>query len=152
MAKIIWAPDGEHFQLMKEGSIDKMWNEFNFSTEIREQIRLNRFAKFRLIGDENVVVGELPRPNMPPDEMKSYLTRLTKEYQANIGQGGWFRQPKRHSEAALRAARRPISDYEKVIDEIAVRKYRMHFNQLSEQQQEDCLNDYWKLAAQGASR
>ena len=61
MAKILFAPDGKHFQVMKDGSIDKLWDEFNFSVVIRQQIGLNRFAVFRLVGDEGKTIGELPR-------------------------------------------------------------------------------------------
>ena len=61
MARILFAPDGYHFQVMRKGSIDRLWDEFNFSIDIRQYIALNRFAVFRLIGDSNKVIGELPR-------------------------------------------------------------------------------------------
>lgn len=63
MAKILFAPDGQHFQVMKKGSIDKLWDYFNFNMDIRQQIALNRFAIFRLIGDQGKTIGELPRKN-----------------------------------------------------------------------------------------
>jgi len=63
MARILFAPDGYHFQVMRKGSIDRLWDEFNFSPDIWQQIALNRFAIFRLIGDQGKTIGELPRKN-----------------------------------------------------------------------------------------
>ena len=61
MAKIEWAQDGKTFMPLKKGSIGKLWDYFNFNRDIREQIALNKFAKFRLIGDTGLLIGELPR-------------------------------------------------------------------------------------------
>lgn len=61
MAKIEVAYDGKTFMPMKKGNIEKLWDYFNFNPEIREQIYLNKFAKFRLIGDTGIIIGELPR-------------------------------------------------------------------------------------------
>jgi hypothetical protein len=47
--RIEFAPDGKHFQKYKEGKIEKMWDTFIGSSEIKEQKIFNPFAKFRLI-------------------------------------------------------------------------------------------------------
>lgn len=61
MAEVLFAPDGKHYQIIKKGKMGNMWNYFNFNIEIRKQISLNPFAKFRLIGDTEIIIGELPR-------------------------------------------------------------------------------------------
>ena len=61
MAKILFAPDGQHFQVIKKGNMDKLWDYFNFNVDIKQQIAINVFAIFRLIGEKDKVVGELPR-------------------------------------------------------------------------------------------
>lgn len=61
--KIMWAVDGEHWELLKEGSIGKLWDYFNFDIEIRKMLMYNPFAKFRLYGASGKLIGELPRTN-----------------------------------------------------------------------------------------
>lgn len=61
MAKIEFAPDGIHWQVMETGELGKMWDYFTQNPDIREQIALNPFAKFRLIGESEKVIGILPR-------------------------------------------------------------------------------------------
>jgi len=53
---IEFAPDGKHFQKYKEGSIKKMWDTFIGSSEIKEHLALNPFAKFRL---KNIKTGKI---------------------------------------------------------------------------------------------
>jgi hypothetical protein len=60
-AQVLFAPDGEHFQVIKKGETGRMWDYFNFNHDIRVQIALNPQAKFRLIGESGIVIGELPR-------------------------------------------------------------------------------------------
>jgi len=59
--KIIWAVDGEHWQLLKEGDIGKMWDYFNFNRDIRQMLLMNPQAKFRLLEQNDKLIGELPR-------------------------------------------------------------------------------------------
>lgn len=61
MAKILFAPDGLHYQIIKKGNISRLWDYFNFDKEIRLQIFLNPQARFKLLGDKNRIIGELPR-------------------------------------------------------------------------------------------
>lgn len=60
MSKIEFAPDGEHYQPIKTGSLIKLWDYFVFNTEMRIQLALNPYAKFRLLGNEQNVIGVLP--------------------------------------------------------------------------------------------
>jgi len=59
---VLFAPDGKHFQKLKSGKIEKMWDYFNFNKDVREQMMLNPQAKFRLVNlVTNKMIGELPR-------------------------------------------------------------------------------------------
>ena len=60
-ARVEFAPDGEHYQTIKTGTTPKMWDYFNFNPDIVETRILNRFSKFRLIGETGITIGELPR-------------------------------------------------------------------------------------------
>lgn len=56
---VLFAPDGIHFQKMKSGTVEKMWNYFNFNPDIAMQKSLNPSAKFRLINQtSNKTIGE----------------------------------------------------------------------------------------------
>ena len=59
MAKIEFAPDGKHWQVIKRGKLKKLWDYFISSPDIRQQIALNPYAKFRLWGEEKLI-GSLP--------------------------------------------------------------------------------------------
>jgi len=59
MAEVQYAPDGKHWQKVKKGNIMKMWNFFTQDAEIRKNLILNPFAKFRLIGDTGKTIGVL---------------------------------------------------------------------------------------------
>lgn len=57
-----FAPDGKHFQGVKKGKIDKMWDYFNTDPYIRNQLALNPQAKIRLRNmNTNKIIGILPR-------------------------------------------------------------------------------------------
>ena len=57
--EVMFAPDGEHFQKMKSGSVEEMWNYIHFNKDIAEQRALNPFAKFRLVNlDTMKIIGE----------------------------------------------------------------------------------------------
>ena len=60
-ARVEFAPDGERYQVVKEGTTIKMWDYFNFNPDIIEQCLLNPQAKFRLIGETGLLIGTLPR-------------------------------------------------------------------------------------------
>lgn len=62
MAVVEMAMDGEHWEVIKKGEVGKMWDYFNFDTDIREHLFLNPQAKFRLVSDSGSVIGVLPRP------------------------------------------------------------------------------------------
>ena len=64
--KIMFAPDGEHWQLVKKGNLGKLWDYFNFNIEIRKMLMYNQFAKFRLYGVSGKLIGELPRAIKKP--------------------------------------------------------------------------------------
>ena len=61
MAKILFALNGLHFQTLKKAPIEKLWDYFNFNKDIKEHLYLNPSAKFRLLGDNNRIIAELPR-------------------------------------------------------------------------------------------
>lgn len=59
MYSIEFAPDGKHFQQIKNGKIDEMWNYFTQSADIVIQQQLNPFSKFRLRNVQtNKIIGE----------------------------------------------------------------------------------------------
>jgi len=61
-AKVEYAPDGQHYQTIKTAqTVTRLWDFFCFSRDIRQQISCNPFAKFRLISENNSIVGYLPR-------------------------------------------------------------------------------------------
>lgn len=63
-AIVEFAPDGEHYQKLKEGKIGRMWDYFNFNVDIAMQLFLNPQARFRLKNkDTGFIIGELPRNN-----------------------------------------------------------------------------------------
>jgi len=49
-----FAPDGEHYQELKRGKIDKMWDYFNFDAEITIYRANYKHSKFKL---KNLVSG-----------------------------------------------------------------------------------------------
>lgn len=59
-ARVEFAPDGEHYQTVKQGTMANMWNYFISNPDLREQIILNPQAKFKLIGETGITIGELP--------------------------------------------------------------------------------------------
>jgi hypothetical protein len=59
MARVEFAPDGKHWQIDKKGSIEKMYDYFVGSPDIRQGLMLMPMAKFRLIGDEGKTIGVL---------------------------------------------------------------------------------------------
>lgn len=59
-ARVEFAPDGEHYHKIKEGTTSNMWDYFNFNPDLREQIALNPQAKFKLIGETGITIGILP--------------------------------------------------------------------------------------------
>jgi hypothetical protein len=59
-ARVEFAPDGKHWQVIKKGTIGNMFDYFNFNPDIHTQLALNKFAKVRLIGDTGLVIGTLP--------------------------------------------------------------------------------------------
>lgn len=60
-ARIEFAPDGLHYQKVKDGKIGRMWDYFVSSPDLRELLALNPQAKFRLIGETGIVIGVLPK-------------------------------------------------------------------------------------------
>ena len=60
-ARVDFAPDELHYQTIKQGTTMNMWDYFNFNPDVWEQISLNPEAKFRLIGETGITIGELPR-------------------------------------------------------------------------------------------
>ena len=60
-ARVEFAPDGLHYHQIKQGTSAKMWDYFNSTLEIREQVALNPQARFRLIGETGITIGELPQ-------------------------------------------------------------------------------------------
>jgi len=57
-----YAPDGLHFQKTNSGDIKEMWDFFAKNLEIRKQLAINKFAKFRLRNlNSGFVLGVLPR-------------------------------------------------------------------------------------------
>lgn len=62
MYAIDFAPDGKTYQQIERGSLDRIWSMFVSSIDIRQQIALNRFAKFRLRNEEtDHIIGILPK-------------------------------------------------------------------------------------------
>lgn len=61
MAKILFAPDSLHYQIIKKGSISRLWDYFNFDKEIKVQMLFNPYARFKLLNNKNRIIGELPR-------------------------------------------------------------------------------------------
>lgn len=61
-AIVQFAPDGEHFHTIRKAKTTAaLWNFFTMGAEIRQQIYTNPYAKFRLIGDSGMLIGELPK-------------------------------------------------------------------------------------------
>lgn len=73
-AHIEFAPDGKHYQIIKRAKDTmKLWNYFHFNKEIRAQLNINIFAKFRLVGASGVIVAVLPKPKTKEKFMKEYF-------------------------------------------------------------------------------
>jgi len=60
-ARVEFAPDGEHYHKIKEGTTGNMWTYFTANPTLREQLLLNPQAKFRLRGETGIIIGILPR-------------------------------------------------------------------------------------------
>jgi hypothetical protein len=58
-AKVEFAPDGKHFQIIKSGTSEKMWDYFVMNPDIRKHLIINPQAKFRLIGETGITIGVL---------------------------------------------------------------------------------------------
>jgi len=57
-----FAPDGIHWQTVKKTKkCQKAWDYFRCDVDIRQQIAINPYARFRLLLD-NKVLAELPNP------------------------------------------------------------------------------------------
>ena len=57
---IKFAPDGIHYQTIKQGGLEKIWDYFNFNLDIREMLNLNPMVKFQMINrDTKIVIGTL---------------------------------------------------------------------------------------------
>ena len=62
MYAVKFAPDGIHYQTIKKGTMGKIWDYFNFNSDLREMLSLNPQTKFQMINiDTEVVIGTLPR-------------------------------------------------------------------------------------------
>ncbi|MBA7533922.1 hypothetical protein ES705_26168 [subsurface metagenome] len=62
MYAVKFAPDGNRYQTIKKGTMGKIWDYFNFNSDLREMLSLNPQAKFQMINiDTKVVIGTLPR-------------------------------------------------------------------------------------------
>ena len=59
-ARVEFAPDGEHYFRVKEGTMGNMWDYFTTNPDLREQLALNPQAKFKLIGEMGITIGVLP--------------------------------------------------------------------------------------------
>lgn len=58
---VLFAPDGEHFQELKHGSIENMTDLFN-GPDVTQQLALNKFAKFKLINMmTKITISERPK-------------------------------------------------------------------------------------------
>ncbi|MBN1795150.1 MAG: hypothetical protein JW804_00600 [Sedimentisphaerales bacterium] len=55
MAKIDFAPDGIHYQTVKDGSLEWLWDYFIKNANIREQLIINPFGRFRLVGEHRMI-------------------------------------------------------------------------------------------------
>jgi hypothetical protein len=63
--QIDFAPDGKHWQLAKTiKRVSKAWDYFVANTDIRLQLSLNPFAKFRLRNGDKIL-GILPKTDFP---------------------------------------------------------------------------------------
>jgi hypothetical protein len=58
-ARVEFAPDGKHFQTIKSGTSEKMWDYFVMNPDIRKHLIINSQAKFRLIGETGITIGVL---------------------------------------------------------------------------------------------
>jgi len=57
--EVLFAPDGKHFQKLKSGVVEEMWDYFNFNPDISMQKTLNPSAKFRLVNlTTEKIIGE----------------------------------------------------------------------------------------------
>lgn len=69
--KVDFAPDGINYHTIKKGNFNKIWDYFVFDNDLRQQIAINPYAKFRLTGVLHLlngdvvetVIGTLPRKN-----------------------------------------------------------------------------------------
>lgn len=61
-ARIDFAPDGRRWQTIKTAkTAGKLWDYFIGSLDIRTQLAVNPYAKFRLVGEAGLIIGELPK-------------------------------------------------------------------------------------------
>ena len=59
---VSFAPDGKHFNIIKKGSRQKIWDYFTQDPHIRIQTHLNPKAKFVMYNmNTGEKIGELPR-------------------------------------------------------------------------------------------
>jgi len=58
-ARVEFAPDGKHFQTIKTGTSEKMWDYFTQDQEIRQHLIIVPQAKFRMIGETGKTIGVL---------------------------------------------------------------------------------------------
>jgi hypothetical protein len=64
MYYITFAPDGEHWQTIKKFKVcQRAWDYLRANVDIRQQIAVNSYAKFRLLLDDRIL-AELPLPEI----------------------------------------------------------------------------------------
>lgn len=61
-ARVEFASDGMRFHTIKKAKTTiALWKFFTRNVDIRQQIHVNPYAKFRLIGETGLLIGELPK-------------------------------------------------------------------------------------------
>lgn len=76
--EIQFAPDGVHWQEVKSGKVENLWDDFISNSEYRTQVSLNPSAKFRLINIiTGKVIGEFPRESV--ESKKAFLKKAKLE-------------------------------------------------------------------------
>jgi len=62
--QICFAPDGIHWQtIITNRNCQRAWTTFTHDSDIRQQIAVNPYARFRLLLDDKVL-AELPIPEI----------------------------------------------------------------------------------------
>ena len=62
MARVEFAPDGKHFYTIKTAvNSMRLWGFLN-GTDVAIQLAVNPCAKFRLIGEDDFLIAEKPKP------------------------------------------------------------------------------------------